>query len=409
MLSMKNTALGRMTSHLLVLSMIISSASSSCGRRKQSSHVKEVMSDTEEPNFKHLDESDYEYGGFPKERPTPPARIDLEPSVGMHLPEYGAKSKIDVSSTRDRGERDYVFSNPPRDYNPATNEIRMPEVQGVRIAPHAASSDPTSASQSQRDYSNHRSDEREFVLDSVDKSWNASSQFADAVAKRKADFNTKLNELDQSQHKDLAGITGMMKRHNDATDDVLAGIDLPISPPKEFRTPEDSVQGRKVRIVSKAIDEAESALKSGADSQSEIKQNAIGLARIQTSAADLAYSDGDVSTGDSLLHGALISLDLVLSFVPGVGLAKDLASLATGVNIITGDRLTNLDKGLITAGILVPGMIVGAVKATRYAKVAMAAAAGFALGGISSSPSTLSAASSSVSPSLLATSSSKQR
>jgi Pre-toxin TG len=376
MLSIKNTAFGRLTSHLLVLSMILSSATSytSCGRQKQASRVKEVLSDAEEPSFKNYDPTDNHYGNFGKERSVP-VPISLEPRIGMHVPEYGDRATIAVSSPRSRGERDYVFANPSHDYNPATNEIRMPEAHQVKIAPHASSAPPTSPSPSMDDAYNHRVDDREFIVDSEDKSWDANSQFAEAVEKRKAEFTSKLSDFqrtDAAQHKDLSDISGMMGRHNAAVEDVLRGTDVPPSAPKKFKTPENSPQGHKVRMVSKAIDEAERDLNAGPDAQSPIKQNAIGLAKIQTSAADLAYSDGEVSTGDALLHGALISLDVVLSFVPGIGLAKDLASLATGVNVITGDRLTALDTGLIAAGILVPGILVGAVKATRYARAAMA-------------------------------------
>ena len=58
----------------------------------------------------------------------------------------------------------------------------------------------------------------------------------------------------------------------------------------------------------------------------------------------------------------LETLDIVLDFVPVVGTAKDIISLATGINPITNEKLSDFDKAVIASGLLLPSVLSGTAK-----------------------------------------------
>jgi hypothetical protein len=59
--------------------------------------------------------------------------------------------------------------------------------------------------------------------------------------------------------------------------------------------------------------------------------------------------------------GAL-ALDLATDFTPGVSLAKDLITVATGINPVTFEEVSDTERALVGASLLVPGFLKGAAR-----------------------------------------------
>ena len=93
------------------------------------------------------------------------------------------------------------------------------------------------------------------------------------------------------------------------------------------------------------------------------EQRLLDLASMMLEAAEEAAvaSNGleDRQEAEALNQGARAAIDLALDFTPGVGLAKDLVSITTRVNPITGHQVGDVEMGLIVAGIFVPGVVKG--------------------------------------------------
>jgi hypothetical protein len=75
-------------------------------------------------------------------------------------------------------------------------------------------------------------------------------------------------------------------------------------------------------------------------------------------ASELAGSDPIFAS--NVVHEARTWIDSAADLTPGVGLVKDLISIRTGVNPVTGEAVGATEKGILAAGILVPGALKGA-------------------------------------------------
>jgi hypothetical protein len=81
-------------------------------------------------------------------------------------------------------------------------------------------------------------------------------------------------------------------------------------------------------------------------------------------ADDLYASDeyGVQEIGHSFLRTARYALDTAIDFSPGVSLVKDLISITTGVNPVTGEQLSDLELGITVATLWTPSYISGSSK-----------------------------------------------
>lgn len=94
-----------------------------------------------------------------------------------------------------------------------------------------------------------------------------------------------------------------------------------------------------------------------------------------------AKATGDSITAHADLATAREIVDVALDFVPGLSLAKDVASLARMHNIVTGMPLSDVEAGLTAACILVPGALKGAaIGAGRALHILQAAERGAGAG-----------------------------
>ena len=129
-----------------------------------------------------------------------------------------------------------------------------------------------------------------------------------------------------------------------------------------FRTAPSTPWGVKVRNASAAINFSRGALPQPSDPTWQARSNALDFADISVMAGDQEYYDGHIELGDQFIGAALELADFSLSFVPGVNMAKDLAYLATGKNLITGRELSGTDRAIIIAGLAAPAVITGTGK-----------------------------------------------
>lgn len=129
----------------------------------------------------------------------------------------------------------------------------------------------------------------------------------------------------------------------------------------QTRTPPSSPHYSKLQDAINYRNQVASGI--GAPHETE-KRDLLDVADLGIGMADASYAEGSETEGDKQLKTALMVLDTILDFTPVLGTAKDVLSLATGTNIITGDKLSGLEITVIAAGLLAPAVISGATKVT---------------------------------------------
>ena len=88
----------------------------------------------------------------------------------------------------------------------------------------------------------------------------------------------------------------------------------------------------------------------------------LDFADVLTDTASQTYADDAPDEANRSLGLAKACVDLATDFMPGVSLAKDVVSLASGKNVITGEELTRVDQGFLIAGLLMPGVLKNGIK-----------------------------------------------
>lgn len=87
------------------------------------------------------------------------------------------------------------------------------------------------------------------------------------------------------------------------------------------------------------------------------KNTLLNFAEVNLNFADSAIVNGNTDDANAYLQAALNLTDVALDFVPVVSEVKAVVSLVTGVDPITGQTLTPLQKTIIAGGLLVPAAI----------------------------------------------------
>ncbi|HYX34989.1 MAG TPA: pre-toxin TG domain-containing protein [Oligoflexus sp.] len=78
--------------------------------------------------------------------------------------------------------------------------------------------------------------------------------------------------------------------------------------------------------------------------------------------ADQYNASGQSRDGTLFLNAALNAIDLAIGFVPGVSLGYDLLQIGLGRNPLTGEKLSNLERGVLIGTLFVPSALSGAGK-----------------------------------------------
>ncbi len=219
----------------------------------------------------------------------------------------------------------------------------------------------------------------------VDDSWNASPSVASELTLEQklqsripleeafANSQARTSSFKASGPSTTPDFDTKIRQHNDI---ITQNIRNPEDRPRqrlemEFRTAPNTTVGDKVRNAADYSSVARAALPVGSDPSRPMREAAVDLADMSIVAGDQEYADGGIELGDHYLQTALVFVDLSLSFAPGIAFAKDFTSLMVGTNVITGQRLTAIDKAIILGGLMAPAMLSGSGRVlSRFAYVA---------------------------------------
>ena len=157
----------------------------------------------------------------------------------------------------------------------------------------------------------------------------------------------------------FSGVTGRAGSHNtkvlsiyNESNDVPGAVSVPAAG-LPYDTPE-------LKAVKQGLDYAnyvEGQVNNLPDGPAKERgRNLVQGARFALSSAEKAYREGQNEVGDYFMKVGTVLLDAGLGFVPGVGWAKDVYEFATGVNAITGEKLTTFERTMAAVGILTAGI-----------------------------------------------------
>ncbi|MBF0208807.1 MAG: pre-toxin TG domain-containing protein [Oligoflexia bacterium] len=97
------------------------------------------------------------------------------------------------------------------------------------------------------------------------------------------------------------------------------------------------------------------------------RESLIGYADLLIEAADQSYYEKDNESAEHLLELTRQSLDTVMDFLPGVSLTKDAISVMTGINPITQEKLSDIERSMLVANMFVPAVLSGTTKSVSKA------------------------------------------
>lgn len=143
--------------------------------------------------------------------------------------------------------------------------------------------------------------------------------------------------------------------------EALAVATLPSGYP--FLTDVQIPAGRAIFDLFAALDGIQDQILAEGGPELAAKQAMVDLATLALYVADDSFHEGDEETGAAALLSATTLVDLLTDFIPGVSTAKDIVSLLTGFNPITGAELSDVDRALILGTLLLPGVVAGGGKA----------------------------------------------
>jgi hypothetical protein len=170
-------------------------------------------------------------------------------------------------------------------------------------------------------------------------------------------------------------IKDFVKEHNKVVSKVIGKqplVDALLQPSDaNQRTPPDSIEGKKVGIAKGYIRNVREGVDSGRLKSHERSKDFLDFADELVDVGDRLYSEGYKAEGDKAVSTGMRAADLATDFTPGISLAKDIISLMTGVNPVTGEVLSDTERALIAATMVMPtAFSAGAKVAARAAKAA---------------------------------------
>lgn len=174
------------------------------------------------------------------------------------------------------------------------------------------------------------------------------------------------NKLRASDFSHAPVSEAIKNRHNDFVRQLkrrYAGMDQAIQPARQLQlTPAHTVEGRKISVA-RAYKSYVETKPVPANLPRQHHEALLQMADDGISIADQLYASGDKDLGDGALSIALMALDTAVDFIPGASLAKDVISLATGFNPITGDQLSEMETAFLVGQLFLPGAMGATLKA----------------------------------------------
>jgi hypothetical protein len=86
------------------------------------------------------------------------------------------------------------------------------------------------------------------------------------------------------------------------------------------------------------------------------------IRRVYLGLADQYNAAGQSRDGSLFLNAALNAVDLAIGFVPGLSLGYDLLQIRFGYNPLTGEKLSDLQRGVLIGTLFIPSALSGAGK-----------------------------------------------
>lgn len=145
-------------------------------------------------------------------------------------------------------------------------------------------------------------------------------------------------------------------KHNQEVSDISDKVGSSYDQVDSYLTDRDSKDGKSVRIADSYYKRAKKEI--SARSNDSFKSQKLELAEAAGSlieSADKSFYEGDSASGNEKLELATTALDLALSSAPIIGWGKDVYEAWTGVNLVTGEKLSDFDRQMAIFGAATAG------------------------------------------------------
>jgi len=178
---------------------------------------------------------------------------------------------------------------------------------------------------------------------------------------------------DWQESNTLAQVTSYVDQHNTFVASVtqkqplIASMMTPSGASQ--LTPPNTAEGRQVQIAKNYSRYVRESIRSGHEKGHRESEKLLDFADASSDIADEFYSEGYKAEGNTAIATALAAVDLAIDFAPGFSLAKDIVSITTGVNPVTGNTLSSTEIAITTAALFIPSAFSGAAKAVRKASI----------------------------------------
>jgi len=196
---------------------------------------------------------------------------------------------------------------------------------------------------------------------------------AKAIANLCENQNKIAEDLKLSQAEEIADFEEKLEKAISSApqgkDGLLAGFDT-----QKFKTKATTAEGSEIRYLWNR----QAVIKSWSnDSLFKFNKTLLTVSEDLILAYDSIAAQAKIATEQQIQARATIHsmqnyaagiFSFSLGFVPGVGTAKDIAEIATGVDIITGFKLSNDERALVALGMLLP--VAGSAAKTAVKAVA---------------------------------------
>jgi len=137
----------------------------------------------------------------------------------------------------------------------------------------------------------------------------------------------------------------------------------------KFLTPQATQAGQKLKNAQYYRDAAAGEISRRPGEHQSARQDMLKAADLGIAAADQLYAVGDAINGEKALHVALLCLDIALDFVPGISFVKNSLTIVTGINSITGQEVSNTERAILSAMLVMPSLLSGAAKGLMHSGV----------------------------------------
>jgi hypothetical protein len=140
------------------------------------------------------------------------------------------------------------------------------------------------------------------------------------------------------------------KNHNDALDQNIGMVPDSLTPIPGMtegvlpgQAPPHTPEGRKIAETRNYLQFVESEVERDPDLRDQ-KRELVRIADHSLDVASEEFASGNFPAGDFALNIATAALDLALSLTPGIGVGKDVYEGLTGKNLLTGDKLSTIER-----------------------------------------------------------------